>query len=310
MTGNEINIDWFRIIKILFVAKGKDYPVIYKNEAYKYASNENNFKSDKDKQDINKVLRRLTNSGFLKNDGDKYTFNGKRDELRLLNEDCLIKQTAIDVDCEIDKINEDFDPENIEISTKNEDSDEYNPYDDDEEDEEEDDEEEDEEEDEDNKDENTFKLTWDSLENLTVNYGPYEFDEIKYGRTSPMDNILLCNYNKAEAIKMAKEEGEKDSIYINVADRLERMSNDKFEFARKSIILEHRAMELIESIALLSSSFTRNDALNVAKAKLNMCRLMNADSEIIDICERVAEEFQKADDSDYEDLKDNIFKGK
>lgn len=72
---------------------------------------------------------------------------------------------------------------------------------------------------------------------------------------------------------------------------------------------EGKCIEIIESIILSNSSYSRRDAIRVAQKMLEKARAKYPQG-VVDIYERVAEEFKLASDKEYEILKKQLFNKK
>lgn len=72
---------------------------------------------------------------------------------------------------------------------------------------------------------------------------------------------------------------------------------------------EGKCIEVIESIILSNVSYTRNDAIKVSQKMLEKAKLKYPQG-VVDIYERVVDEFKLASDREYEILKKQLFSKK
>lgn len=72
---------------------------------------------------------------------------------------------------------------------------------------------------------------------------------------------------------------------------------------------EGKCVEVIESIILSNASYSRGDAIKVAQKMLEKARTKYPQG-VVDIYERVVEEFKLASDREYEILKKQLFSKK
>lgn len=72
---------------------------------------------------------------------------------------------------------------------------------------------------------------------------------------------------------------------------------------------EAKCIEVIESIILSNINYTRNDAINVSGKMLEKAKAKYPQG-VVDIYERVNEEFKLASDKEYEILKKQLFNRK
>lgn len=73
---------------------------------------------------------------------------------------------------------------------------------------------------------------------------------------------------------------------------------------------ESKCIEVIESIILSNISYTRANAIVVSGKMLDKAKEKKCPQGVLDIYERVHEEFKMASDKEYEILKSQLFKDK
>ena len=71
---------------------------------------------------------------------------------------------------------------------------------------------------------------------------------------------------------------------------------------------ESKCIEVIESIILSNINYTRANAITISSKMLEKARAKKCPQGVIDIYERVHEEFKLASDKEYEILKRQLFK--
>lgn len=73
---------------------------------------------------------------------------------------------------------------------------------------------------------------------------------------------------------------------------------------------ESKCIEVIESIILSNINNVRKDAVNISEKMIEKAKSKNCPKAVIDIYERVHEEFKIASDKEYEILKKQLFSKK